>query len=223
MKKKKKLTKGAKIFFLLFGLFVVLVFCYFYFIDHSVRGIFIKNNLMVGDSDIILKAELDDYPNFYFVSSSSIKKKLLELPNIKSVKVSKRFFHEIHIDVEEYKTLFLYNEIGKVVLENGQEIENNDDLSVPVLINYVPDIKYDSFIEKMKKIDSSIINKISEIKYDPNEYDDDRFLLYMNDKNYVYITLTKIDVLNKYDEAVTQLNGKNGILYLDSGNYFVIK
>ena len=71
--------------------------------------------------------------------------------------------------------------------------------------------------------DMEVLKKISEIKYDPNEYDEDRFLLYMNDQNYVYVTLTKFDLLDKYNETVKKLNGKKGILYLDSGNYFEIK
>ena len=65
--------------------------------------------------------------------------------------------------------------------------------------------------------------KISEIKYDPNTIDEDRFFLYMNDGNYVYITLTKIELLNKYNHAITKLEGKKGTLYLDSGNYFEIR
>ena len=75
----------------------------------------------------------------------------------------------------------------------------------------------------MNKIDDDVLKKISEIKYDPNKYDEDRFILYMDDDNYVYVTLPKFDVLNKYNEAVTKLEGKKGTLYLDSGNYFEIR
>jgi len=45
----------------------------------------------------------------------------------------------------------------------------------------------------------------------------------MNDGNYVYITLTKMELLNKYNEAITKVEGKKGTLYLDSGNYFEIR
>ena len=44
----------------------------------------------------------------------------------------------------------------------------------------------------------------------------------MNDQIYVYITLTKIEVLNSYNEITKSLEGKKGILYLDSGNHFEI-
>ena len=64
--------------------------------------------------------------------------------------------------------------------------------------------------------------KISDIKYYPNKYDEDRFVLYMNDSNKVYINLAKFKNINKYDEMVTKFEGKTGTLYLDSGNYFSI-
>ena len=58
--------------------------------------------------------------------------------------------------------------------------------------------------------------------YSPTKYDEDRFILYMNDSNRVYINLPKFKSFNKYDEMVTKFEGKTGRLYLDSGNYFEI-
>lgn len=80
--------------------------------------------------------------------------------------------------------------------------------------------EYDYFIKKISKVDSNILLKISEIEYAKVDVDKQRFLLYMNDGNYVYITLSKIDNLNKYEEIYNSLEGKKGIIYLDSGNYF---
>ena len=44
----------------------------------------------------------------------------------------------------------------------------------------------------------------------------------MNDGIYVYLTLSKFDKINDYDEIVSTLGDKKGILYLDSGEYFEI-
>ena len=60
---------------------------------------------------------------------------------------------------------------------------------------------------------------ISEIKYDPNNIDKERFLITMNDGNYVYVTLYKITAINEYLKILSKVN-KKGILYLDSGNFF---
>ena len=45
----------------------------------------------------------------------------------------------------------------------------------------------------------------------------------MNDGNQVYVTVSKLDVLNKYIDIIKKLDNKKGILYLDSGNYFEVK
>ena len=119
--------------------------------------------------------------------------------------------------------LFEKSEEKKIVLSNRKEISSAE-LKVPVsgLLNYIPSNKYENFITQMEKINSNIRYLISEITYLPNEQDKDRFLLYMSDGNYVYLTLTKFSNINYYEQVLEQLDGKRGILYLDSGNHFQI-
>ena len=134
----------------------------------------------------------------------------------------KKLFGKIIIEVEENKVLFR-NTDNKIVLEDGSEIDDNlSNTTVPLLLNYIPDTKYETFVDKMKQINDDILLNISEIRYYPNTQDDDRFLLHMNDGNYVYLTLTKFKQINYYEDVLDQLEGKKGILYLDSGNHFKV-
>lgn len=219
--KKRKLKKGAIFVLLLILLVVVFSSIVYFVIGSEVKNIYIYGNTNLTDQEIIELAKLQDYPNFYTTSFNKIENNIKKNPLIKKLKVKKIFFQQVHIYIEEYKILFKSDE--KYTLENGQEITLlKDNYNVPILINYVPNTKMESFISKLKEVDDSVLIKISEIKYDPTELDEDRFLLYMNDDNYVYITLTKLDLINKYNDAIEQLEGKKGILYLDSGNYFKI-
>ena len=105
-----------------------------------------------------------------------------------------------------------------------QEAYKLDDvLGKPTLINYVPENIEKSFVKEFSKLDNNIIDLISEIEYSKTNYDEKRFLFYMNDGNEVYITISRIELMNKYIDIVKKLSNKNGILYLDSGNYFEIK
>ena len=124
--------------------------------------------------------------------------------------------------LEEYDVLFKNDTLNKYVLDNKKEITSDLEFRVPRLVNYTPDKKYSSLIENMKSVDKSILGKISEISYQPNEFDKDRFLLLMDDGNSVYLTLTKFEMINYYNEVLGQLEGRRGILYLDSGNHFKI-
>ena len=149
---------------------------------------------------------------------SSLKKN----PYIKSVNVKKKFFGKIYITIEEKNLLYRDNETNKIILEDKSELNDNNEYQLPILLNYIPDTKYDSFIKGMNKVTDNVKVQISEIKYYPNEQDDERFLLYMTDGNSVYLTLAKFKQINYYEDVLDMLEGKKGILYLDSGNHFQI-
>ena len=194
------------------------------YLDTNIKNILVYNNNYLKEQTILELAGVDDYPSFYWTSSNSIKRRLLASPYIKNVEINKKFYHVLEINITEYKILFQKESDGKIVLENKKELLADDMvLEVPRLMNYVPDNKYEQFIKGMIKMNDDIRTKISEIQYSPNEFDKDRFLLYMSDGNSVYLTLTKFDMINRYNEVLPQLEGRKGILYFDSGNHFEIR
>lgn len=227
-KKEKKVKRKFRIFIVIFTFTLIVFFIVLllgaYVFDTKIKSIVVHNNNILQDTEIIKEASLEDYPNFYLTSSKKIENKLEKNPFIKDVNVKKNMLFELHIYVNEEKPLFIREDTNKIVFANQKEIDNNNNykINIPTLINYVPDTKYITLIKKMDKIDYNIIKKISDIKYYPNKYDEDRFVLYMNDSNKVYINLAKFKNINKYDEMVTKFEGKTGTLYLDSGNYFSI-
>ena len=75
----------------------------------------------------------------------------------------------------------------------------------------------------MNKIDKDVLCQMSEIKYDPNDIDLDRYYAYMNDGNSVYLTVNKLKKINKYNEILESVGKQNGTLYLDYGDYFEAK
>ncbi len=219
VKVKKRRLKIKNILILL----LILVMLYFginYILHIKIKNIYIINNNIVHDKDIINNAKLEEYPSFLLTTSKEIENNILKNNYIKEVSVTKKIGSKVYIEIEEYKTLCLYN--NEIILESGNKVENTYNLILPVLLNDVSSI-YDDFINYFSKIDNGILSKISEIEYVPNEVDNQRFLLAMNDGNYVYITLTKITKLNKYNSIKDQLEGKLGIIYLDSGDYVEIK
>ena len=120
-----------------------------------------------------------------------------------------------------HRLIFIYKD--KLVLSSGKIVDNTYNIDyIPYVTNNIDDI-YDKFITKFNKIEKDVILKISHIEYKPNEVDKERFLLYMTDSNYVYITLSKIDKINKYNSIVQELDNQKGIIYLDSGDYVEIK
>ena len=109
------------------------------------------------------------------------------------------------------------------ILSNGEMEEINIEEQVPFLKGEVEAGIYDNFIKKILLIDKDILIKISEIEYAKTEFDNERFLMRMNDGNIVYVTLSRIELINSYNEVYPTLEGSKGILHLDSGNHFEIK
>ncbi len=224
MEKKVIIKRKIKIISLI--LFLLVVFLLYFlikaFLGVRIKNIFVSNAVNLSDDYILEKANLMDYPSYFKNVSFMIEKNLKEDSFIKDVKVTKSFFGVINIDVEENLVLFYKESDGKYVLESGEEVTSVPYSISPIrVVNYIPDTVYDNFIKKMLKVNADVKSKISEIKYDPSEYDSSRFMIYMVDGNYIYATLTKFDFLNYYNEIYPTLEGKKGILYLDSGNHFI--
>lgn len=187
-----------------------------------IKNIYISGNNYLKDQEIIELAKIENYPSFLKTRTKDMKKNIKKSPYVKSVTIKKKILGIVKIQIEEYNILFRKEENNKIVLEDKEELIDNEKYQVPILLNYIPDTKYDSFIKGMNQVTPSIKNQISEIRYYPNTQDEDRFLLYMNDGNYVYLTLTKFKQINYYEDVLEKLDGKKGILYLDSGNHFKI-
>lgn len=184
-----------------------------------ITNIYIMNNSFLSDEDIIEIAGLKNYPTIFKANSISIKNKLNKNIYIRNAKVYKKgLLNQVYINVKENYPLFVYHD--KTYLYDLKT--TNEYHLVPIITNDIPDDIYNSFVNAMREVDIDILERISEIKYDANDVDNERFSLTMSDGIYVYLTLSHFDKINDYDEIVSTLGDKKGILYLDSGEYFEI-
>lgn len=223
----KNVTKKIRIRLVPLFIFLLVILCILLIgkilVELPIHNIIVTGNHYLTDQGIIETAGIEKYPSFIRSYFSPLKDNLEKNPWVKKARIKRRSFGVIEIQIEEKEPLFEKVENQVIVLSDGTEIPSTS-LESPVLglLNYVPDTKYDTFVKQMGRIDTSIRYLISEITYLPNEQDKDRFLLYMSDGNYVYLTLTKFQNINYYEQVLEQLAGRKGILYLDSGNHFQI-
>ena len=226
----KKMVKKRKI--KIFNLFLVLLFLIGLFfvvylvLNVKVKNIIVKNTNYLQDDYILDLAEIKDYPNFFLTNSRSVEKKLEKSTYINSAELKKKYNFTFIVYIKEKRPLFYNINNNKYIFDDKTSVEDQEishNFRVPRLLNYVPDKKYESFIVGMRNIKADVLSKISDIEYKPNDYDKDRFLLYMDDGNVVYLTLTKFKMINHYNDVLKQLENHKGILYLDNGNHFQIK
>lgn len=220
-KKRRKRLRIGRLFLLLL-IFAAISFACVKFVDIPIRNITISGNEILSDKEIIKQANLEDYPSYFSVFSFIIKRKLKENPYVDDARVSKGLLN-VKIKIVERKILYIKKDTNeKVTIDN--KIKNDDKIvCAPYLTGEVPSSKQAGFIKAMNKLDKDIICQMSEIKYDPNDIDSDRYYVYMNDGNSVYLTVNKFQKLNKYNKILENVGKQNGTLYLDYGDYFEVK
>lgn len=223
MKRKKKRVLKVKNIVILLGILMVIGGGIYYLLTMPIHNIYIQGNLVVSDDEILSLSALDQYPSFLLTTSASVRKKLKNNLYIEDVLVKKKFGNVMELVIREYPVICVY--LDQILLGNGNLVSNQYHLmDVPILSGSIDDEKVmKEFAKKFGLVDVNILRQISEIVYAPASVDKERFLLYMNDGNLVYITLTKISKLNKYNQIKDKLNGANGVLYLDSGDYVELK
>ena len=216
---KRRRIKYKNVFkFLLFVALITIIFKTIIF--SNISNIYISGNDYLKDQEIIKIAKLEDYPSVFRSFNFVIKKRLVSNDMIISAKVHKRGT-KVYIEVVENRPILYDSNTSNVIMLDKTKKET--DAITPYLVNYVPDTIYDKFIECLTKVKPDVLYRISDIEYNPNTVDLERFYLTMTDGNYIYITLNNFNKINNYIEMVKQFQGKKGILYLDAGEYFEIK
>lgn len=221
--KKKKRRRRLKIgrLFLLLLILGVISFAFMKFFDIKIRNIVIKGNSILTDQEIIELANLQNYPPYLEVFSYKVKKDILKSKYVKEAKVYKGLL-SVNIKIKEAKVLYI-DSLTNDKITMTSKINDNKIICVPVLTNSIPKKKQVEFKEAMNKINKNVLCQMSEIKYDPNSIDDDRYYVYMNDGNTVYLTVNKFKKINKYNTILENIGKQNGTLYLDYGDYFEAK
>ncbi len=226
MAKKKRKRRILKIKNILIFLLILILLgiSIYYIITLPINNIYIKGNKILDDNMVLELANIDDYPSFILTPSNKIRSKLLKNNYIRDVKIKKKFGNVIDINIEEYTPIAVLESNKKLILSNGKIEDNVYNITdVPILTNEVDGEVYNNFIKKMSIVNGNVLRQVSEIVYSPVDVDKERFLLYMDDGNLVYITLTKIKRLNKYNDIKSKMGNKIGTIYLDFGKYVELK
>lgn len=218
-KKKRRKIRYDRVFLFLLVLGIIGYIIYYIF-TLPITNIFIIGTETINDQTIIDDLGISNYPSSASISVSALKKKLEKNVLIKSAKVSRVGLRKIKIQIEENRPLFYYKNDGVTVMID--KTTTKEILDCPILINYTPKKIYKKLIDAMSEASINIQNHISEIKYDPNEVDEGRFLLTMTDGNYVYLSINKFDSIESYITIMKKFQNKRGVLYLDSGEYFKV-
>ena len=216
MKKVKKKVKLKFIPLLLMFLILVMLFFLFKHISKIKPSlILIRGNELLSDREIINEGNLREFKYFSFNSTS--KERLEKNKIIKKVDIKRKFLFTIEVTIEEKKVILYEKTSSLYILEDNEKVKINKNIEVPVLNNKIINTVEKSFINKFSLLNKSVKYRISEIFYQPTEYDSALFLMYMKDGNHVYVNVSNLEKLNHYDKTVESIGyDKKGIFRFDA-------
>ena len=216
MKKVKKKVKLKFIPLLLMFLILVMLFFLFKHISKIKPSlILIRGNELLSDREIINEGNLREFKYFSFNNTS--KDKLEKNKIIKKVDIKRKFLFTIEVTIEEKKVILYEKTSSLYILEDNEKVKINKNIEVPVLNNKIINTVEKSFINKFSLLNKSVKYRISEIFYQPTEYDSTLFLMYMKDGNHVYVNVSNLEKLNHYDKTVESIGyDKKGIFRFDA-------
>ena len=216
MKKVKKKVKLKFIPLLLMFLILVMLFFLFKHISKIKPSlILIRGNELLSDREIINEGNLREFTYFSFNNTS--KEKLEKNKIIKKVDIKRKFLFTIEVTIEEKKVILYEKTSSLYILEDNEKVKINKNIEVPVLNNKIINTVEKSFINKFSLLNKSVKYRISEIFYQPTEYDSALFLMYMKDGNHVYVNVSNLEKLNHYDKTVESIGyDKKGIFRFDA-------
>ena len=215
----KKVKKKVKLKFMpvliMLVILVIFFFLFKYIISIKPSLIVIRGNNLLTDRQIIDEGDLRNFK--YFLINNKNINKLKKNKIIKTVQIKRKFLFTIEVTIEEKKVILYEKTTSLYILEDNEKVKLNRNIEVPVLNNKIINTIEKNFISKFVSLNESVKYRISEIFYQPTEYDNTLFLMYMKDGNHVYVNISNLDKLNHYDKTVESIGyDKKGIFRFDA-------
>ncbi len=213
----KKLLNRLFLFFIL-----IAIIAYLKSPISKVTEIEITGENLLLTKDIYDKANIQQNMQYFFIKTSTLEEKLLELREVNKVKVSKEFPGKLKIEITEFKpiaVLLLKSENIVPLLENGFLLENNSQyFNLPLITKWQDEELLPILAEQLKGIEPDVFEQISEIQQNPQASNQHRVLIFTKEGYKIHTSLDYLSKkLNLYPTIIDNLSEKEsniGELYL---------
>lgn len=221
-KANRRLIFYLSLFFLLIGIIVYLQSP----LSH-VRTIHITGNKIMQDEEIIKLSGLEEETNIWKIKTEEIAGLISENPFVKEVEINRNLPSSLSINIVEHQIIAYLAKDGSFhpLLDSGQEVtlENRYQRGdAPLLINFSGDEMIQLISKQLQDLPVNILRLISEVHWTPEEENEYKVELFMNDGFIVKGSIRNLsEKMVAYPSIVSQLDSKEkGIIHLNVGAYF---
>ncbi|MEC6747622.1 cell division protein FtsQ/DivIB [Marinilactibacillus sp. XAAS-LB27] len=230
--KKSKWSRLKAKWFGLVLFFSLTLFIGIYFLTpySQVGAIVVEGTDEVLDQEVINESKIrsgDSLWQTYFNKSEIEKEIKATLPQVKSMELTIKDFHDVHFDISEYETVaYLYKEDTYFkILDNEKVLRepySNNVGNLPTFFNFVDEDVLQQMLSEYNQLEQSIQSMISEVEWIENERNPLLVKAYMNNGNEVLASIPSFsERLKRYPQLVRAVKGENGLFDLEAGAYFL--
>ncbi len=225
--RRQKAKFRLKVLLTIFFVLMVLI-VYFNSSFSKLGNIKLSGNSYVTLAEIKAWGDIQEEDLFITFNSKDLQQRLEEHKEIHQVKISKSFPNTLRIEIAESKpigyakTETIYAPIlesGVIKLEMGTATPSTD---LPIFFGFSSDEYLANLVGELSQVPADILNRISEVHYDPKETDPSCIYMYMNDGMKVVGNINNLaQNLSYYPNLISQLQpGEKGIIDIEVGMYF---
>ncbi|WP_438351616.1 cell division protein FtsQ/DivIB [Paenibacillus sp. FA6] len=225
--KPRKMKTSRKIILILLLLCVVVLAVLFFRAPISrITEIKFHGNIFATNEQLIQAGEFNVGDQFFGVSASTLKQRLMGVDSVQDVTVLKKFPGKISIQVQEYPTVAY--ELGDegtlmAILSSGTMVSvDSSGIAVekPILTKWDPLDPYKvKLSQALGKIPNQLISDISEIIPSPTVSFPDRIKLYTRSKFEVITAVSLLKDKVEYLNQVTETEEPGLITMLEADSY----
>ncbi|WP_078554840.1 cell division protein FtsQ/DivIB [Bacillus alkalicellulosilyticus] len=225
---RKQRANRRLVFFLSFFFFLILLVIYFQSPLSHIKTIEIKGNHHVSSAEIEEASNIMIGTSIWNMDNDDSIESILAIEEIADAEITRSLPTTVVITVSEHKRVAYLHDNGKYfpIIETGKFLtELPDDqfpADAPILKNWEQGAVVEELANELNKVPESLVNRISEIYYSPNETDPLRITLYMNDGFEVHTTVRNFsERIAPYASIIKEINpDSKGIIHMRMTPYF---
>ncbi|GEL07299.1 cell division protein FtsQ/DivIB [Salisediminibacterium halotolerans] len=219
-----------------FMIFIGILSCLILFVLYlespysDVQSVVIQGNEYVEKSWVTEASGLYNDVSMWALDEQSVQKTLTENDIIADVTLERNWPTEAVIHIDEHSlAAYLYDDDQHTfipLLENGTLVESAKNRSpsgkVPLLYGFLDSDRVGSIAEEIAYTDRSVMRRISEIHFDPEDSDPSGVMVYMTDGFPVRTTVTNFhERIDPYPAIIEQLDREeDGLIHMRLNPYF---
>ena len=222
-RRNKFTTHKHRIFLLALALGLLIITAVYFISPYSnVFSVAITGNHYFDDDFYEELSQVSDDSKYLLTIPVLVENRIKSDPLVESANVELLDNRVVKITVKEKEVVaYTYDSEPYLILKDGSKVAYDEKyLSILSYIPYLEGYSEDDLkivIKGFEKLNTKMIDEISEIHRYPFSYDDKMMEVIMRDGNYVYLSYYALPLLNNYHAIVSELNHpeKVNCIYID--------